>query len=492
MEYIVTKVLKESDKGIVELVRKTDEEKTYVRKILKGRHPVYGLLQGCEQPYLPKIYEVVMSDDSTVVIEEYIEGYLAENAELSEKQFLNYVKELCSVLNYVHEKGIIHRDIKPSNIIVANDGHIRLIDFDVARIFKESVERDTTLMGTRGYAPPEQYGFTQTDERSDIYALGVTLEQFLRNRPYAKRYRKMIRKCTNTASDKRYQSAKAVEKSFFHTKQRTLYICMAVLTVILVCGLTYEHFLSQPMIQSQNTVLEILPMPGNPHWDGETGIALWEHVSDSGFTEDDEAYHYRVYRRDRQEDIPNPQTDDDWVNEGDMSSNQQSGEPFFYVNLNSSLAQNGYYYFVVYARGDGENYSDSAYAVSDVFHYTGENAPHLPEPTGLAWNMYFDQETSRLHYYAIWENLDEYEDTDSFNVTIYDKKGDYVFNNIWTKKAIITAGHGGILIRPQFLTKSDEEYRFTVQALTSRPNEYSSSPKHDTSEEEFLSPPFTP
>ncbi len=254
----------------------------------------------------------------------------------------------------------------------------------------------------------------------------------------------------------------------------------------------YIQFISPTLVQSQKTELKELPVPENPHWNGESGIALWGHVADSGFMEDDEAYHFRVYWREREEDIPSPQTDDDWEDEGDMSGNMLLEDPVFYMNLNSCLTRNGYYYFAVCARGDEVNYSDSAYAMSDAFCYTGENAPALPEPTGLAWNMSISQESGQWQYFAIWENLDEYENTDSFNVTIYDKDGNYVFNNIWTKEDIIAEGHGGIRINPHVLTKSGEQYRFTVQALTSRPNEYKSSPEHDSSEEEYLSPPLSP
>lgn len=263
-----------------------------------------------------------------------------------------------------------------------------------------------------------------------------------------------------------------------------------------MCVLIYSRFLAQPMTQPMTqpltASLKVLPVPGNPHWDKETGIALWEPVFESGFTDEGEAYHYLVYRRDTKEDVPNPLTDDDWENEGDMSHNLHTETPFFPMNLGSYLNRNGYYFFAVCAAGDEVNYSDSAYAVSDAFYYTGENAPYLPEPTGLAWNVSVNEETSRWQYSAIWENLDAYEDTDSFNVTVYNKEGNYVYNNIWTKENIITKGDGGIRIRPEVLTQSGEEYRFTVRALTSRPNEYRSSPEHDASEEEYLSPPYIP
>lgn len=101
------------------LVHKKGEEQVFIRKVLKGQHHIYLTLQSCRHPYLPKLYEVIIADDSTTVIEEYIEGQSLGNAELSEKQLLSAVKELCSVLEFLHGKDIIHRDVKPSNIILA-------------------------------------------------------------------------------------------------------------------------------------------------------------------------------------------------------------------------------------------------------------------------------------------------------------------------------------------------------------------------------------
>ncbi|MCM1126246.1 MAG: protein kinase [Lachnospiraceae bacterium] len=178
MGYELVKELKQSEKSVVQLVRDEDSEKVFVRKILKGRHEVYKILENCRHPFLAEVYEVTVSDDETTVMEEYIEGTTPGSMELSGKQFRKIIKELCCVLEFIHKKGIIHRDIKPSNILLAGDGHIRLIDFDAARMYKEEQEQDTRLLGTKGYAPPEQYGFAQTDERTDIYSLGVTMEQF--------------------------------------------------------------------------------------------------------------------------------------------------------------------------------------------------------------------------------------------------------------------------------------------------------------------------
>lgn len=227
MGYEEIKSLKQSEKSTVQLVREKDGEQVYIRKVLKGQHSIYGMLKDLSHPCLPKLYEVVESEDSTTVMEEYIEGEPLGSTALSEKQFLSIVKDLCSILEFLHGKGIIHRDIKPSNMILAKDGHIRLIDFDAARMPKDDLEQDTRLLGTRGYAPPEQYGFAQTDERADIYSMGVTLELLLPEKANRPRYKRILRKCTNLNPDKRYQSVGEVKNAFFHGKRSAL--CAGIL-----------------------------------------------------------------------------------------------------------------------------------------------------------------------------------------------------------------------------------------------------------------------
>lgn len=218
MEYEEINLLKRSEKSIVHLVREKYSGKVFVQKVLEGKKEIYLTLKNYEHPYLPKLYEVSLSDDTTTVIEEYIEGESLGSAELSEKQLLCAARELCSVLEFLHGKEIIHRDVKPSNIILASDGHIRLIDFDAARQPKDDLEQDTRLLGTRGYAPPEQYGFAQTDARTDIYALGITLKQLLGDKAQKISYRHIIQKCTKWNPEKRYQSVGKVKRAFCYGK----------------------------------------------------------------------------------------------------------------------------------------------------------------------------------------------------------------------------------------------------------------------------------
>ena len=213
------KELSRSEKSVVTLVIDPDTGSRYVRKVLRGPHPVYQQLQGLPHPFLPKIIQVEPKQDGVTLLEEYIDGASLAEIKLPEKQVVALMEELCEVLVFLHGHGIIHRDIKPSNLLLAPDGHIRLIDFDAAREEKPSGDSDTRLLGTKGYAPPEQYGFAQTDARADIYAVGVTMKQLLGKQGEKRPYRHILRKCTEFAPKRRYRTAGALLRAI---KTRTL------------------------------------------------------------------------------------------------------------------------------------------------------------------------------------------------------------------------------------------------------------------------------
>ncbi len=105
----------------------------------------------------------------------------ANHGPFSERRVLGWARQLCDVLEYLHgqQPPIIFRDLKPGNIMLTRGGRIKLIDFGIARLFRSSGAQDTQLLGTPGFAPPEQYGSAQTDERSDIYSLAMTLFQLM-------------------------------------------------------------------------------------------------------------------------------------------------------------------------------------------------------------------------------------------------------------------------------------------------------------------------
>lgn len=491
-DYEIIRELKQSEKSTVHLVREKGTEQVYIRKVLKERHEVYGILKDCHHPYLPEIYEVAVSDTDTTVIEEYIDGKSPGLREVSGKQFLRIARELCCILEFIHQKGIIHRDLKPSNILLSKDGHIRLIDFDAARLYKDEQEQDTKLLGTRGYAPPEQYGFAQTDERADIYSLGMTLEQLLDKKSGNSGYRRIIRKCTRLDPDKRYQSIRQVRWAFSRT--RRVVLCCAMASLLIVCAggaFLYRSALSDGS-SAESAGLKVLPAPENPRWDGETGIGQWTNVPESGIPDSaGVVYKYKLCRR----DTPDPPgiDEDVWEREGGVAGNNArdiDGIPTFEWSFSQELWENGYYYFAIAAEGDGVTYADSPYVISDAFEYTGEDAPMLPVPTGLAWKMV--QDRAQWVFYATWDNLDDYADRDEFNVIVHDKNNKYVTNNIWSKEYIMSVGNGGVRIRPEFLTQKGGEYRFAIEVQSSRPNQYKSividSSSPEPVPEEYFSP----
>ncbi|MBD5129246.1 MAG: serine/threonine protein kinase [Ruminococcaceae bacterium] len=165
-------------------------------------------------PYIPLIYEV----GKDYIIAEYTDGIDLSAAKISPKNVYEIALELCVALEEFHKNNVIHRDIKPSNIILGNDGHIKLIDFDAARIKKATVDKDTVFIGTDGFAPPEQFGFAQTDERSDIYALGTTLKLLL-GEDYAHcTYKSVIEKCTRFDPERRYRTIGAVRSALVRSR----------------------------------------------------------------------------------------------------------------------------------------------------------------------------------------------------------------------------------------------------------------------------------
>lgn len=141
------------------------------------------MLKNFDHPNLPRIIDVIDAKESFVIIMDFIEGsplnaILEEQGAQPEELVVDWAKQLCDVLGYLHSHNppIIYRDLKPSNIMLKPNGQLALIDFGTARQYKENNVTDTTCLGTLGYAAPEQFGgMGQTDQRTDIYTLGVTL-----------------------------------------------------------------------------------------------------------------------------------------------------------------------------------------------------------------------------------------------------------------------------------------------------------------------------
>ncbi|MEN6436916.1 MAG: serine/threonine-protein kinase [Anaerolineaceae bacterium] len=145
------------------------------------------LLASLNHLNLTRVVDFFQENNKYYLVMDMVEGNTLEDmlesrsTPFPESTVVGWALQLCEVLDYLHSQNppIIFRDLKPSNIMFDDEGHIRLIDFGVARLFKPGKTKDTSSFGTAGYAPPEQYGKGQTDTRSDLYALSATLHQLL-------------------------------------------------------------------------------------------------------------------------------------------------------------------------------------------------------------------------------------------------------------------------------------------------------------------------
>ena len=235
-EFILNKyqrlqLLHNSPKGKVWRAIDQDSNQKVILRELSRFNPVYEELKKYNFSICPEIYFYTQGESSSTVIEQYIEGstladLLAQNYEFSPQQIQQMLSRLCHGLKELHKCGIIHRDIKPANLILQNPElpeSLYLIDFDAARLLSGHKATDTALLGTRGYAPPEQYGFSQTDARSDIYALGCTFKEIL-GPQYHGRLIPILNKCCAIDPQARYQN---VDKLLKALNRPPIFQCLA-------------------------------------------------------------------------------------------------------------------------------------------------------------------------------------------------------------------------------------------------------------------------
>lgn len=187
-----------------------------VKKLSVYNERVYAYLKEHHHKNLANVVDYWMNEDGFHVAEEFIQGTRLDEmlkGQMTWAEKCSVFEQVCDGVSFLHHADpvIIHRDIKPANIMISDDGVVRLIDFDAAKIPDASKNRDTVLIGTEGSAAPEQYGFGQSDVRTDVYGLGVLLKEMF---PEIDALEPVIHKATRMDADERYQSVDALKRAF--------------------------------------------------------------------------------------------------------------------------------------------------------------------------------------------------------------------------------------------------------------------------------------
>ena len=224
----------ETEEKTVQLVKNCLDQKFYIKKIMRdcAELQIYRQLMQHPHPGIPMLYEATRRGETCILVEEFINGttleYVLSERSLDDAAIHHIMQQLLSAVEHLHslQPPVIHRDIKPGNIMVLEHLEIRLIDFEIARVFKQDKNRDTRVMGSAGYASPEQYGFHQSDCRSDIYAIGAVLKTMVQKDVTAKDihspFQHIIETCMQLDPDKRYQSVGELQKALGYCEEKSL------------------------------------------------------------------------------------------------------------------------------------------------------------------------------------------------------------------------------------------------------------------------------
>lgn len=238
------------------LVRSKADGTLCVAKCYLAGHPMFPetepvAIQQLSHPALPRFVCEYTSESMRCLLRHYVEGQTLDKipVPVDESVARSICSQLCNVLSYIHTQTppIIHRDIKPQNVIICDGGKISLIDFGISRVFNEDATGDTIVLGTQAFAPPEQYGFSQTDCRSDIYSLGMLLRWLITGNVSHEAHgnsplERIASKCTAFDPEKRYKSADDVLRAIRHhqpeqSKKRKFYGALLVLLILALASI---------------------------------------------------------------------------------------------------------------------------------------------------------------------------------------------------------------------------------------------------------------
>lgn len=259
------------------------------------------ILKKIDHYRIPRIVDVEKSATYLYIVEDYFAGKSLQNiikecSTIVEADAIKWAKQLCEVMIYLHSvkpNPVIYRDMKPGNIIIDEKGEAKLIDFGIAREYKQDNNSDTSYIGTRGFAAPEQYGGAQTDQRTDVYGFGATLYNMLTGKtptepPYdflplrklnsklSNGIEKIVAKCVKSNPVDRYQTFIELLYDLEHIEQidddirrakrkKRMAKLMAAAAVLLVlaCGYEYTQYAERRDISQFNALVAKAEAAGN-------------------------------------------------------------------------------------------------------------------------------------------------------------------------------------------------------------------------------------
>ena len=237
--FITEKVLKRDDRQEITIIYNPNSGKRFIKRVISDdKRYIYKRLQKISHKNIPQVIDITFTD-CTVVIEEYIYGttlseLMEQHYKFTHKQINSIANQLVSAMTELHKHNIIHRDIKPDNVIMDEHGQIWLIDYDIARIYSNEIRKDTTVLGTVGYAPVEQFGMMPTDYKTDIYAFGATISQLLEYSHKKGSLYKIAQKCKRFDPAQRYQNTKQLRHALRFQAVNAVSICVTALLVMAV------------------------------------------------------------------------------------------------------------------------------------------------------------------------------------------------------------------------------------------------------------------
>lgn len=219
------------------------DKNIYIKKAVpRELSGIYKTLQNSRNKNVADIIAVYEYADAAVIIEEYVNGktladILKEEGTLSEIRTKHIIGQICDGLYFLHKLNIIHRDINPNNIMVSCGDAVKIIDFDISRNAKKNAKTDTVILGTVGYAAPEQFGFSQSDERTDVYAVGVLANVMLTGRlpgelTFGGRTGRVIGKAVKIDSKARYKSIISFKHAFSGTPDENTPLPLKILRAV--------------------------------------------------------------------------------------------------------------------------------------------------------------------------------------------------------------------------------------------------------------------